>query len=128
MPSQPVTVYDPDGNPVVMHSVDAAEAVGLGDYTYAAPGDKPDPEKLAAARAKFQGMNAELHPELMTPEQREETRRVANERAAALPEVPPGASVVVMAPPPAEPRPAPAQAKRPAGTAPAPPAPEHRER
>ena len=53
MPQNPITVYDADGTPCVMHSVDAKEAVMFGDYTYAAPSDKPDPEAMAAARARF---------------------------------------------------------------------------
>lgn len=98
MPSQPMTVYDADGNPAVMHSVDAKEAVQLGDYTYAPPDDKPDPEKLAAARAKFQGGMGDVHPELLTEEERDKKREEANERAALLANVPEGAQVVVMAP------------------------------
>src|SRR5580765_6201726 len=98
MPSQPTTVYDADGNPAVMHSVDAKEAVTLGDYTYAPPSDQPDPEKLAAARAKFQGGMGEVHPELLTEEERDKKREEANERAALLANVPEGAQVVVMAP------------------------------
>jgi hypothetical protein len=98
MPTYPTTVYDADGNPAVMHSVDAKEAVMLGDYTYAPPSDQPDPEKLAAARAKFQGGMGEVHPELLTEEERDKKREAANEKAALLANVPEGAQVVVMAP------------------------------
>jgi hypothetical protein len=98
MPSQPMTVYDADGNPAVMHSVDAKEAVMLGDYTYAPPSAEPDPEKLAAARAKFQGGMGDVHPELLTEEERDKKREAANEKAAMLATVPEGAQVVVMAP------------------------------
>jgi hypothetical protein len=113
MPNEPVTVYAvDDGTPTMMHSVDAAEAVGLGDYTYTAPTAEPDEAKMTAARARFQGMNATLHPELMTPEERARTRAEANELAAQMPPVPPGASVVVMAGAPPAAAPTPAQAKR----------------
>ena len=50
MPQNPVLVYSKeDGTPAYMHTVDAAEAVRLGDYTPVPPGEPPDPEARASA-------------------------------------------------------------------------------
>jgi hypothetical protein len=100
MPQDPQLVYEKEsGTPTYMHSVDAKEAVALGDYTFAPAGGKDvSPEERAAARAKFQGLNATIHPELQTEEQRAEARAQANEEAAMMAGIPPGAQVVVMAP------------------------------
>ena len=95
MPQYPVTVYDSEGNPAVMHSVDAKEAVQLGDYTYAPPGDKPDPEKLAAARAKFETGQAVTHPELLTEEDRTKQREAANAQTVPVVTIPTGSPVVL---------------------------------
>src|SRR5262245_16714936 len=100
MPQDPMLVYEKEtGTPTYMHSVDAKEAVALGDYTFVPTSSKDvSPEERAAARAKFAGMNATVHPELQTEEQRAEARAQANEEAALMAGVPPGAQVVVMAP------------------------------
>ena len=84
MPQNLTLVYDQDGNPLYMHSIDAAEAVRLGDYTMAPPsGKEPTPEQMQVAQSRIRGMAPNPHPELQTPEQRAETRRMANEEAAA---------------------------------------------
>lgn len=97
MPQYPVVVYDADGQPMVMHSIDAKEAVQLGDYTYAPPGEA-DPQAMAAARARFETGQSATHPELLTDEAKDKQRREANEKAALLATIPEGAQVVVMAP------------------------------
>jgi hypothetical protein len=91
MPQEPVLVYSTvDGEPAAMHSVDAAEATRLGDYTYASPKDAKDkdgaetPEHAAArgrAMARFMGGGLD-QAELKSPEEREESRQRANEAEA----------------------------------------------
>ena len=88
MPQNPVTVYDADGAPCVMHSVDAKEAVMFGDYTYAAPSDTPDAQAMAAARARFQTGQPTTHPELLSDEAKDQQRAEANEKAALLAAIP----------------------------------------
>ena len=100
MPAYPVLVIEKEpGTPAYMHSVDAKEAVQFGDYTYATAQQEKDlkPEERAAARAKFQGGMAVIHPELQTEEERQRHRAEANEKAALMAGVPEGAQVVVMA-------------------------------
>ena len=81
MPQDPVTVYSKEtGDPFAMHSVDAQEALRLGDYV-ATPPEDVDPQQRAEALARMRSTGATVHPELQTPEEREETRRQANERA-----------------------------------------------
>lgn len=81
MPQDPVTVYSKEtGDPFAMHSVDAQEALRLGDYV-ATPPDDIDPQQRAEALARMRSTGATVHPELMSPEEREEVRRQANERA-----------------------------------------------
>jgi hypothetical protein len=100
MPQNPVLVYEKEGGaPVYMHTVDAAEAVRLGDYTPAPPGgEPPDPEARASAMSRFKAGQATTHPELQTEEEKTETRRKANEEAAVFAGLPPGTPVVVQAP------------------------------
>jgi hypothetical protein len=83
MPQEMIVVYHSEtGKPELMHSVDAAEAVNLGDYTYAPPqGAEVSTQDMAAARAKAQGWNSTVHPELMSPEDRDAMRQEANQRA-----------------------------------------------
>jgi hypothetical protein len=80
MPQEPVIVYlKENGEPCAMHSVDAAEALRLGDYVATPPeGEKPD---LAVAVARMRSTSPTPHPELMSEEERQETRRRANEEA-----------------------------------------------
>ena len=95
------TVYEKEGGaPTYMHTVDAAEAVRLGDYTPAPPGgEQPEPEERASAMSRFKTGQAATHPELQTDEEKEETRRKANEEAAVCsPAYPPGTPIVVQAP------------------------------
>lgn len=67
-----------------MHSVDANEGLALGDYELITDPEKElKPEERAAARSGFGGPGAFPHPELQTPEQRTETRRLAKEEADA---------------------------------------------
>jgi len=100
MPQNPVMVYSKeDGTPTYMHTVDAAEAVRLGDYTSAPPGSKePDPDARASAMSRFKTGQSAAHPEMQTEEEREKTRAEANAKAELLAGVPEGAQVVVMAP------------------------------
>jgi len=103
MPQNPVLVYaKEDGTACYMHTVDAAEAVRLGDYTPAPPGGKDvEPEARASAMSRFRTGQGATHPELQTEEEREEARAKANEQAELMAGVPEGAQVVVMAPTPA---------------------------
>jgi hypothetical protein len=100
MPQNPVLVYEKEGGqPCYMHTVDAAEAVRLGDYTPAPPDKEgPSPEARASAMSRFKTGQGATHPELQTEEEREDTRAKANEEAALMAGVPAGAQVVVMAP------------------------------
>jgi len=103
MPQNPVLVYEKDGGaPCYMHTVDANEAIRLGDYTPAPPGGKEvEPEARASAMSRFRTGQGATHPELQTEEEREEARAKANEQAELMAGVPEGAQVVVMAPTPA---------------------------
>ena len=100
MPQNPVLVYEKDsGSPCYMHTVDAREAVRLGDYTAAPPGGKdPEPEARASAMSRFRTGQGATHPELQTEEERDEARAKANEQAALMAGVPEGAQVGGMAP------------------------------
>ena len=55
--NEPVTVYECEtGDPAVMHSIDALEAVRLGHYAYAAPeGKEADPEALRPGACTLYG-------------------------------------------------------------------------
>jgi hypothetical protein len=65
-----------------MHSVDAAEGLALGDYEVISdPAKDVKPEERQAAAAGMRSVGASPHPELQTPEQRAETRRLAKEEA-----------------------------------------------
>lgn len=67
-----------------MHSVDASEGLALGDYELVADPEKDiKPEDRQAARNAMGSPGAFPHPELQTPEQRTETRRLAKEQADA---------------------------------------------
>ena len=99
MPQNPVLVYaKEDGTPSYMHTVDAAEAVRLGDYTPVPPGEPPDPEARASAMSRFKTGQGVTHPELQTDEEKAATREKANEEAAVFAGLPPGTPVVVQAP------------------------------
>ena len=103
MPQNPVLIYEKEsGTPTYMHTVDAAEAVRLGDYTSVPPGEELDPAQRASALSRFKTGQGVTHPELQTEEEKAEARRKANEEAALLAGVPPGTPVVVMAPSAAE--------------------------
>src|SRR5262245_6824454 len=85
MPDDLVLVYEKaTGTPLYMHSIDASEALRIGDYTLTTPEGtaKPSPEAMAAARSRTSGVNVNPHPELQTPEEREATRAAAAEAAA----------------------------------------------
>jgi hypothetical protein len=100
MPQNPVMVYAKDGGtPTYMHTVDAAEAMRLGDYTPAPPDQEgPSPEERASAMSRFRTGQGTTHPELQTEEEKERAREEANDKAALMAGVPEGAQVVVMAP------------------------------
>ena len=80
MPQTQVLVYLKEtGEPTLMHSIDAAEALRLGDYVSDPPGNKePTAEQRAAAMAQAKSGIAPKPPELMTPEEREAARAEAN--------------------------------------------------
>jgi len=101
MPQNPILVYaKEDGQAAYMHTVDAKEAVALGDYTPAPPDKEgPSPEERASALSRFRTGQGVTHPELQTEEEREKTREEANAKAEMLAGVPEGAQVVVMAQP-----------------------------
>jgi hypothetical protein len=100
MPQNPILVYEKEGGQATyMHTVDAAEAVRLGDYTPMPPDkDGPSPEERASALSRFRTGQGVTHPELQTEEERERSREEANEKAELMAGVPEGAQVVVMAP------------------------------
>lgn len=100
MPQNPVLVYSAeDGTPTYMHTVDASEAVRLGDYTPVPPSSEgPSPEERASAMSRFKTGQGVTHPELQTEEEKQETRRKANEEAELLAGLPPGTPIVVQAP------------------------------
>lgn len=100
MPQNPVLVYSKeDGSPSYMHTVDAAEAVRLGDYTPLPPGgEPPEPEARASAMSRFKTGQALTHPELQTDEEKAAARQKANEEAAVFAGLPPGTPIVVQAP------------------------------
>ena len=88
MPDNPVLIYHKEsGTPAYMHSIDAAEALSLGDYTATPPATAPPPEDLAAAKAAFQGSNPNMHPEQMSEDARTALRAEATAEAQA--ETPP---------------------------------------
>lgn len=98
MPQNPVLVYGKeDGTPTYMHTVDAAEAVRLGDYTPTAPGEVSSEER-ASAMSRFKTGQGVTHPELQTDEEKAAARQKANEEAAVFAGLPPGTPVVVQAP------------------------------
>jgi hypothetical protein len=100
MPQNPIMVFaKEDGTPTYMHTVDAAEAVRLGDYTVAPPDKEVSPEARASAMSRFKTGQATTHPEMQTDEEKEKTREEANAKAEMLAGVPEGAQVVVMAAP-----------------------------
>lgn len=100
MPQNPVLIYSKeDGTPTYMHTVDAAEAVRLGDYTPAPPkAGEPDADAKASAMSRFKTGQATTHPEMQTEEEKAATRQQANEEAAVFAGLPPGTPVVVQAP------------------------------
>lgn len=99
MPQNPILVYEKEGgHPTYMHTVDAAEAMRLGDYTPVPPGKEVSSEERASAMSRFKTGQGATHPELQTEEEKEETRKKANEEAAVFAGLPPGTPVVVQAP------------------------------
>ena len=100
MPQNPILIYEKDGGKAVyMHTVDAAEAIRLGDYTPTPPGSEgPSPEERASAMSRFKTGLAMTHPELQTEEEKQEARQKANEEAELLAGLPPGTPIVVQAP------------------------------
>jgi hypothetical protein len=99
MPQELEIVFEvATGKPAYMHSVDAAEACSLGDYSRMPPeGKEVSDEDKAKALAASRGMAGVTHPELQTPEQRAEARKAANAAATPVVQVPMG-TPVVMAP------------------------------
>lgn len=98
MPQQAVIVFHKDsGEPMAMHSIDAAEALRQGDYVSALLGDaKASPEQMANARARLKGADALPFPDaspvladtLATPP--EEMRKRDEEAKAHAPKLPRG--------------------------------------
>lgn len=127
MPQEPVTVYYvADGAPMLMHSVDAQEAMRLGDYTLVPPGEPASGEALAAAGLQMRLPGSTIHPELQTPEARAKSRREANEaeakRAESAGEAVPPAVAQALATAPSEARQAPPPSPPPSPPPPAEPA------
>lgn len=89
--------YVETGEPRYMHSVDANEAVLLGDYVRQPPFGEVDPKMLAAAKAVAKGMNAEIHPEMLSPEERQRRREEANQHVMPVVTMPTDTPVVVKA-------------------------------
>jgi hypothetical protein len=95
MPQELVLMYHVEtGEPKRFHSVDAHEAAQLGDYVYEAPkGKTASPQMLAQADFSMRAAQVMPHPELLSPEERAQQRRLANEEAARI-----TAQPVVLAP------------------------------
>lgn len=102
MPDELVLVFEiSGGTSIYMHSIDASEAVRLGDYTFESPsGKEVTAEERAAAMARARGVSSTPPPEMQTPEERAATRAAAN--AAAAGEAAPAPPPAPVAPPPAE--------------------------
>src|SRR5262245_11307742 len=86
MPNNPVMVINIEtGSPVYMHSIDASEAIALGDHRAATLEEQTgsSPEK-AAALNRMRALNVNPPPELQTPEQKAAIRQAANEEAARV--------------------------------------------
>src|SRR5262245_3170089 len=86
MPNNPVMVVNIEtGSPVYMHSIDASEAIALGDHRPATLEEQTasTPEK-AAALNRMRAVNVNPPPELQTPEQKAAIRAAANEEAARI--------------------------------------------
>lgn len=97
MPQDLELVYEKEtGMPAYMHSVDANEACLLGDYVRTPPKDVDDRDK-AAAMAKARGMSAPVHPELLSPEARQQQRDEAMQVTMPQVAVPVGTPVVLQA-------------------------------
>jgi len=105
MPQAPTLMMEKEGNTLTyMWSVDAKEGAMLGDYTPVPPDKEISAEERASAMSRFKTGQGMTHPEMQTDDEKEETRRKANEKAALLEGIPEGAQVVVMAPSPGESR------------------------
>jgi hypothetical protein len=102
MPDHLQPVYEvATGKLTYMHSIDAAEAVRLGDYTMTPPKAEIDAQERAMAMARAKGLEGAVHAELQTPEEREANRAAANAAAAQA-----GAQPVVIVTPAEESTPA----------------------
>lgn len=98
MPQELELVYSVEtGKPAYMHSVDASEACSLGDYTRMPPKQEVSDADRAAAMMATRGGVGPVHPELQTPEERAESRRLANAAATPVVTVPMGTPVVMTA-------------------------------
>jgi hypothetical protein len=88
MPENPVLVVNLETNDYTyMHSIDASEAVKIGDHRYATIEEQHESsEKKATARNRMRNVNVNPPPELQTPDQRQATRAQAAEEAAAAAE------------------------------------------
>lgn len=83
MPQQLYWVKEKEtGQTFQMHSVDAAEGMALGDYVLIDDPEKElTPEERRSAAVGHRAPGAFPHPELQTPEQRAETRRLVKAQA-----------------------------------------------
>jgi hypothetical protein len=111
MPQQLYWVREKESGRVFqMHSVDATEGMAFGDYEMVPdPTKDVSPEERLAAAAGMRSVAPWPHPELQTPEQKAEVRRMAKEQTEAkargeevLPGAPP-APPPPPSPPPSEP-------------------------
>jgi len=86
MPEAPIMVVNIEtGDYTYMHSIDASEACGLGDYRMATAEEVSGTSaKKTAALHQFRNLNVTPPPELQTPEQKAAIRAAAAEEAARV--------------------------------------------
>src|SRR4029434_3128885 len=86
MPENPVMVVNIEtGDYIYMHSIEAREAVQIGDHRYATVEEMQEStDKKATALNRMRNVNVNPPPELQTPEQRAATRAAAAEEAKAV--------------------------------------------
>jgi len=92
MPEQPVLVVNVDSSEYIyMHSIDASEAVKIGDHRYATLEEQQESsDKKATALNRMRSVNVNPPPELQTAEQKAAIRAQAAAEAGTPPEEPLG--------------------------------------
>src|SRR5262245_9131124 len=89
MPQHPILVINIEtGSPVYMHSIDASEAISIGDHRYATADEAASggPARTAALN-RMRNVNVNPPPELQTPEQKAAIRAQAAAEAEAAGQV-----------------------------------------